>query len=121
MDDCDCWPLTGVLAPMNDSYGIQACNECNALMSDLDAALRLAQWIGGEVRFWQHDAERLADYLESGDESDLAEAGFELRTYTSPGRVDDLILTGTDPWIELDGERVNWSHVRRLRAAPFKD
>ena len=42
---------------MNTSNGIQACGKCNAVSSDLDAALALANWVGGCVRFWRHDAE----------------------------------------------------------------
>lgn len=118
--DCDCWPVPGVLAPMNDSFGVQACDICSFDLSDLDAALRLAQLIGGDVRFWQDDPER-QDQAEDPDTDDLAEAGFELRWYANPARPDDCILTRTDPWIELDGERVNWNHVRRLRTAPFTE
>jgi len=118
--DCDCWPVPGVVAPMNDRYGVQACDVCSFDLSDLDAALRLAQLIGGEVRFWQHDAERqdLAELMyDEGEAYDLAEIGFELRWYANPARPDDCILTRTDPWVELDGDRVNWNHVGRFSEA----
>lgn len=124
MGSCGCGPLQGVLAPINTREGVQRCDDCHTYDSDLDAALALAVRIGGEVKFWQHDSDRLAtldDLIERGDAApdvDLAEAGFEIRGYARPARADDCILTGTDPWVELSGQPVNWDHFHQLRDLP---
>lgn len=118
---CGCGPLPGVLAPFNTPDGLQRCDECQSYDSDLDAALALAVWVRGEAKFWQHDADRLADLeglIDRGEvdpDVDLAEAGFEIRTYARPARADDCVLPRTDPWVELDGQPVNWAHYNRFR------
>jgi hypothetical protein len=102
---------------MNSGVGVQACGLCSPELSDLDAALRLALLVGGQVMFWQHDEQRSED-LEAGlmdDREDLVACGFELRHYTRPVRADDDVLYGTDPWVELDHEPVNWRHAARMQ------
>ena len=122
----DCGPLPGVLAGMNTFNGIQACGECNAVSSDPDAASALAHWVGGCVRFWQHDAELAAQFergwRRDGVEADLWEFGFVQRCYARPARVDDCVLAGTEPWVEMgDGQPVNWVHFALFREARRMD
>ncbi|MGI6797691.1 hypothetical protein [Gordonia sihwensis] len=42
----DCGPIAGVIAPMDDQYGIQRCDACSIYPGDLEAAYALAQHLG---------------------------------------------------------------------------
>jgi hypothetical protein len=121
-EGCDCWPLPAVVAPINTPTGVQRCDMC-ALewMGDLDAALLLAlQLSGAEVRFWQDDPQLLAELDEDGRfVEDWAEVGFTQRSYARPARADDCVLSGTDPWVEIDGRPVDWVHVLWVLDAGF--
>ncbi|HEY3514557.1 MAG TPA: hypothetical protein VGL36_35585 [Kribbella sp.] len=50
-DQCGDEPVPGVLTGMDDAQGIQRCDTCNRYAGDLDAALALAQLVGGVVKF----------------------------------------------------------------------
>lgn len=122
-EQCGGQKVPGVLLGANGPTTVEACDECEVFESDLDAAFAVAVRVGGVVRFWQHDEELAAwveDEVASGDldiDYDPAEVGFELREYARPERHDDCLTYGQFPWVELDGEPVNWVHFRRITEA----
>lgn len=46
-------PVPGALTRMNSEVGIQRCDTCIRFAGDLDAALALAELVGGVVKFEQ--------------------------------------------------------------------
>jgi len=54
-NNCECTgsPVPGVLTSMNSEAGIQRCDTCGLFPGDLEAALALAKFIGGVVKFEQ--------------------------------------------------------------------
>ena len=47
--------LAGVLDGMNTPQGVQRCDSCDRYPGDLDAALALAQLVGGQVKYQARD------------------------------------------------------------------
>ena len=48
-------PVPGVIAPMDTEEGINRCDAAAVFDGDLDAALALAQLVGGVAKFYVHD------------------------------------------------------------------
>ena len=48
---CNAGPLAGVLVACDTPQGIQRCDQCNIYDGDREAALALAQMVGGVVVF----------------------------------------------------------------------
>lgn len=92
-------PIPGVAAPMNDDYGVQVCEDCRLYTSDLMAAWALAQHVGGVVRYVRW----------TGDDDD-PEGGTFSWVPDADGPA-DIIATGTDPWVEVNGMRVDWTRT----------
>lgn len=117
--------LRGVLLGANYAEAIEACDECLRYDSDITAAFVVAKLVGGTVCFWQHDAELYEDVERRVREGELegdydpAEVGFELRRYDdeSQQQDDDCLRYNEYPWIEIEGERVNWRIARRILSA----
>lgn len=95
--------LPGVIEDMDTHEGIQRCDECSVYDGDLEAALALADHVGGVVRF--HAVHRWTER-----ESLMRYDGADL-----PDGI--CIADGTNPWVEIDGTPVSWPAWKTTKGA----
>jgi hypothetical protein len=112
---CGCWPRPHVLAPMNSPYGIQRCDSCAPDgFGDFDAAALLAEAVGGVVRFYvdgEHPPGVCPECVADPDQPGRCDGRWDRMVAVTWGGTSDerLIASGTDPWVEVDGEPVSWA------------
>jgi len=104
-DLCGDSPVRGAIAGMDFPAGIQRCDTCDLFPGDLEAALALAQAVGGVACFYAE-----------GDNTGDPDSWTVQRTFdgTDPGEV--LIADRTNPWVEINGKPVDWDERRRQEA-----
>lgn len=106
--ECGCQPAH-VLAPTNTASGVQRCDVCSPEgFGDLAAAAVLAEHVGGTVQFYAEVAEHVAGCYPCRNTDSGCDDGRTAVAWAGPGD-DRIIASGTDPWVEIDGQPVEWA------------
>ena len=111
--DCEGDILPGLVTDMDFPGGIQRCDSCEQYGGDLDATKAAADLVGGTV--W---------CMAESDQTHLPE-GVRTRwsgtpdadngTRNDPGLV---LVSGNNPWVEVDDVPVVWAYTRLLLGEP---
>lgn len=110
-DGCATSLIPGTRDQSNTNEGIERCDMCELFEDDLDAALALAKGVGGAVRVLVEG--EISEGDETGEYNDRT---YRVFTYegTWPEGLTSPPESGSDPWVEVNGEAVDWTTVRFL-------
>lgn len=115
--------MVGVRTGTNTAIDVEDCDECQRYNGPLEAAYALSlQLPGAQVWFYRHDPERFEELETLGvvprtDNDELHGAGFRKLVW-NPDKLGSVsVLSGTNPWIEINGEPVNWNHAKTVLTA----